>query len=85
VPIQRLFERIQKGQTHDVAFDDLCALTGELGFRLERVRDGHWVLLHPALPRAFPLQADSAKARPYQFRQLLRILEKYDLLRRSRT
>ena len=52
--IQRLFERIQKGKVDNVAFESFATLVEELGFRLDRVRGRHWVLLHPAVPRAFP-------------------------------
>ena len=77
--IQRLFERIQKGKNQNVAFDDFCALLERLGFRLDRIRGSHRVYLHPALPRAFPLQPDKGKAKPYQIRQLLRMLKEYNL------
>jgi len=79
VRIQRLFERIQKGKLHNVAFDDFCTLIEELGFRLDRIRGSHRVYLHPAVPKAFPLQPEKGKAKPYQIRQLLRILEEYNL------
>lgn len=76
---RRLLERIRRGEFQNVAFSDFTTLVEELGFRLDRVRGSHRVYLHPAVPRPFPLQPDKGKAKPYQIRQLLKILEEYNL------
>ena len=75
----KLLGRIRRGEMQNVAFGDFIALLEELGFRLERVRGSHRIYLHPAVPRPFPVQADQGKAKPYQVRQLLRMLEEYNL------
>lgn len=79
--IQRLLERIQKGKIHNVAFDDFVTLVERLGFRLDRIRGSHRIYLHPAVPRAFPLQPEKGHAKPYQIRQLLQLLKEYNLPR----
>ena len=76
---RRLVDRIRSGSVQNVRFGDLVELLEELGFRLDRVRGSHRVYLHSAVPRPLPLQADRGKAKPYQIRQLLRILEEYNL------
>ena len=75
----RLLDRIRRGEVQNVAFGEFIALVEALGFRLERVRGSHRSYLHPAVPRPFPVQPDKGKAKPYQVRQLLRVLEDYNL------
>ncbi len=76
---RRLLDRLRSGSVQNVRFGDLIELVEELGFRLDRVRGSHRVYLHSAVPRPLPLQAERGKAKPYQIRQLLRILEEYNL------
>lgn len=75
----RLLDRIRRGEVQNVAFGEFVALVEALGFRLERVRGSHRIYRHPAIPRPVPLQPVRGKAKPYQVRQLLRLLEEYNL------
>lgn len=77
--IQRLFERIRKGKVQNVDFEPFSTLVGELGFHFERVSAGHWVFLHPAVPRPFPMKPKNWLVRPYQVQQLVRMVEIYNL------
>ena len=76
---RKLLDRIRRGELQNVAFGEFIQLVEALGFRLDRVRGSHRIYLHPAVPRPFPIQPDRGKAKPYQSRQLLRILEEYNL------
>lgn len=49
------------------------------GFRLARVRGSHHILAHPAVRELLNLQEVDGKAKPYQLRQLLRLIERYNL------
>ena len=75
----RLFDRIRRGEVQNVALGELVALVEALGFRLDRVRGSHRIYRHPDIPRPVPLQPARGKARPYQVRQLLRLVEEYNL------
>ena len=50
-----------------------------IGFRLDRISGGHHIFLHPDLPELINLQNVKGKAKPYQIKQLLKIIEKYNL------
>ena len=76
---QRLLDRIRRGEVRNIRFSDLVSLLEELGFRLDRVRGSHRVYVHPALGRPLPLQPMRGEAKPWQVRQVRRILEDYNL------
>ncbi|HXN37980.1 MAG TPA: type II toxin-antitoxin system HicA family toxin [Solirubrobacteraceae bacterium] len=74
-----LLARLARGAVANVAFSDLCGLAEALGFELRRVAGSHHVFAHPDIPQLINLQAVRGQAKPYQVRQLLRLVERYDL------
>jgi predicted RNA binding protein YcfA (HicA-like mRNA interferase family) len=76
---RRLLQRIARGAVANVAFDDLHKLVEGLGFELLRVSGSHHVFAHPDIPQLINLQSARGQAKPYQIRQLLRLVERYDL------
>ena len=75
----RLLKRLVEGNLRNVSFADLLDLAQGFGFRLERVSGSHRILTHPALPELLNLQEVRGEAKPYQIRQLLHTVERYDL------
>jgi hypothetical protein len=49
------------------------------GFVLTRVNGSHHIFVHPGVPQLINLQNVDGKAKPYQVRQFLQIVERYDL------
>jgi predicted RNA binding protein YcfA (HicA-like mRNA interferase family) len=76
---RELLERIAGGAVANVAFADLRRLAEALGFELRRVSGSHHVFTHPEVPQLINLQSVRGQAKPYQVRQLLRLVERYDL------
>jgi predicted RNA binding protein YcfA (HicA-like mRNA interferase family) len=76
---RRLLQRIAGGAVANVAFADLWSLVEALGFELRRVSGSHHVFAHPQIPQLINLQSVRGQAKPYQIRQLLRLVERYDL------
>jgi len=76
--------RLARGAVTNVAFADLCNLAEGLGFELRRVSGSHHVFAHPDIPQIINLQSVRGQAKPYQVRQLLRLVERYDLKLRDR-
>lgn len=78
---ERLLETARASPSN-VRFKDLRALVEHLGFVERRHRGSHRIYQHPER-RDMPLinlQADrSGKAKPYQVRQVLALIERYDL------
>lgn len=76
---KRLIRHIQSGHTQNIDFGDFCRLLAALGFRLERVSGSHQQFRHPRAERVFPVQPRRGQAKPYQVRELLDLIRKYDL------
>jgi len=60
-------------------FQEMVSLVEAFGFRLARVSGGHHIFEHPDVPQLVNLQRVKGKAKPYQVRQFLRLVEDYHL------
>ncbi len=49
------------------------------GFQLARVKGSHHIYSHPSVPELVNLQSVNGKAKPYQVRQLLDLVGRYNL------
>jgi predicted RNA binding protein YcfA (HicA-like mRNA interferase family) len=76
---RKLLMRLARGEVANVAFDDMRRLVEGFGFELRRVSGSHHVFAHPEIPELINLQAVRGQAKPYQIRQFLRLVERYDL------
>jgi predicted RNA binding protein YcfA (HicA-like mRNA interferase family) len=76
---RKLLMRLARGTVANVAFDDMRGLVEGFGFELRRVSGSHHVFAHPEIPELINLQAVRGQAKPYQIRQFLRLVERYDL------
>ena len=65
-------------------FDDLCALAEDVGFKKRRGSGtGHLVFKHPdikGLEALMDFQEVDGKAKPYQVRQLLKVIDEHKLM-----
>jgi hypothetical protein len=64
---------------HNVRFADLLNLLDGLGFELQRTSGSHRIFKHPRVPTLINLQEFRGDAKAYQVRQLLKLVEKYNL------
>jgi len=64
---------------HNVDFDDFVRLVEAFGFQLDRVTGSHRHYSREDLPQVLNLQPHRGQAKPYQIRQLLSLVERYDL------
>ncbi len=66
----------------NVRFRDLCGLLTRLGYALDRKRGSHLIYRHQWL-RDLPLvnlqEGQAGKAKPYQVRQVLGLIDAYKL------
>ena len=60
-------------------FGDACDLAEGLGFELVRTKGSHHVFAHPEIPELLNLQNVNGEAKPYQLRQLFRLVRGYAL------
>jgi predicted RNA binding protein YcfA (HicA-like mRNA interferase family) len=76
---KRLLKRLLEGSVTNVSFAELSALVEGFGFRPRRVTGSHHIFIHPDVPEIINLQNVHGEAKPYQIRQLLRLIERYNL------
>ena len=63
----------------NVRFNELITLVEAFGFRLARVKGSHHIFVHPQLQELVNLQDVSGQAKPYQVRQVLKLVEQHSL------
>lgn len=76
---KKLLARLARGTVTNVAFADLKSLVEEMGFELQRISGSHHIFIHPDIPSPINLQSVNGQAKPYQVRQVLRLIERYAL------
>lgn len=64
---------------HNINFHDAQSLVQAFGFRLSRTKGSHHIFVHPDVEKVVNLQSVNGKAKAYQLREFLAIVERYDL------
>jgi hypothetical protein len=75
---RKLLKKLSEGQKN-IRFAEALACAQAFGFHLARISSSHHIFIHPDIPEPINLQNVNGKAKPYQVKQLLRLIEKYDL------
>ena len=76
--MQRLLEKARSGSAN-IRFRDMVSLVEGFGFRESRVTGSHHIFVHPRVREIVNLQDVDGKAKPYQIRQFLVLVESYNL------
>jgi len=63
----------------DIRFSEMVGLVKAFGFRLSRVSGSHHIFVHPDVKELVNIQNVRGKAKPYQIRQFLQLVEWYNL------
>ena len=63
----------------NLRFEEAMKLAEGFGFGLARVRGSHHILKRHGIPELLNFQNMGGKVKPYQIKQLLEIVETYDL------
>ena len=75
---QKLYQRLINSQKN-VKFSDFVTIIIAFGFSFNRITGSHHIYDHPDVPQSVSIQPDKSQAKPYQIRQFLRLVEKYNL------
>lgn len=75
---EKLLKKIMSGGKN-ISFNDMVKLVEAYGFRLHRINGSHHIFNHPQVDEIVNLQNAKGKARIYQVKQILSLIEKYDL------
>jgi len=77
---EKTLEKILRGQSDaNIRFDQLCHLLQARGFRM-RVSGSHHIFTQTGVLERINLQREGSNAKPYQVRQVRRILANYKLI-----
>jgi predicted RNA binding protein YcfA (HicA-like mRNA interferase family) len=63
----------------NLRFREMVTLVEAFGFRLARINGSHHIFSHPGVSELVNIQDVGGSAKPYQIRQFLRLVERYDL------
>lgn len=75
---RKLFKKLLTG-SKNIRFSEATACAESFGFRLDRRNSSHHIYVHPKVPELLNLQSVKGKAKPYQVKQLLQLIEQYNL------
>lgn len=76
---RKLLQKLLSG-SKNIRFNEAKTIAEAFGFKLDRISGNHHIYLHPDLPELVNLQNVKGKAKPYQIKQSLKIVEKYSLI-----
>ena len=75
---EKLLSKIVGG-VKNVSFNDMVRLIEVYGFRLDRIKGSHHIFVHPTIQELINIQNAKGKVKPYQVKQILSLIEKYNL------
>ncbi len=74
----KLYRRILNNQKN-VSFADFILILEAFDFVYSRTNGSHLIYRHEAVKESVSIQSDNGKAKPYQIRQFLKLVEAYNL------
>ncbi len=74
--LEKLVRAIRNNPAN-VRFDDVCKIAENIGFRLRGQSGSHRTYARPDEPVLLNFQDIKGKAKPYQVRQLIEMMDKY--------
>jgi predicted RNA binding protein YcfA (HicA-like mRNA interferase family) len=81
---RRLLQKLLSG-SKNIRFAEAVACAEAFGFRLSRIHGSHHIYVHSNVPELLNLQNVHGQAKPYQIKQLLRLIERYNLAMEDET
>jgi len=76
---RKLFERLVLGNLQNVAFRDFVHLVEGFGFTLLRTKGRHHIFGRSGVEELVNIQDVGGQTKPYQIRQFLRLVERYNI------
>jgi len=69
-----------KGRVTNVRFEELCQAAELFGFKFKGGKGSHRVFVREGVKELLNFQDVGGKAKPYQVRQFIKLIEKYNLV-----
>ena len=76
---RKLYEEIKRNPKK-IRFKKICKIAEVFGFKKRKGKGSHHIFIHPDVNELLNFQNVSGNAKPYQVKQLIKIIEKYGLL-----
>ena len=76
--VEKALEQARAG-SKNLRFSDVTRLVEQFGFSLARVKGSHHIFSHPSIPELVNLQSVKGKCKPYQVKQVLDLIDRYNL------
>ena len=75
----KAYKKIKKSPTN-IRFTEICNIAESFGFEHRGGAGSHTIYKRKDIDEKLNFQNDKGKAKPYQVRQLIKIIERYNLL-----
>jgi predicted RNA binding protein YcfA (HicA-like mRNA interferase family) len=75
---KKILEKVLAG-SKNISFNDFILLVEGFGFYLSRVRGSHHIFSHSTVKELVNLQNVKGQVKPYQIKQFMELVEKYNL------
>ena len=69
-----------KGRVTNVRFEELCQAAESFGFKFKGSKGSHRIFVREGIKELLNFQDVRGKAKPYQVRQFIKLIEKYNLV-----
>lgn len=76
---RKLLIKLLAGHLQNVRFRDFQELLDAFGFRLSRTSGSHHIYVHPDIREIVNIQNVKGQAKPYQIRQVLKLVEMHNV------
>lgn len=75
---RKLLQKILAG-SQNISFHEMVTLIEGFGFRLSRINGSHHIFTHTDVSELVNIQEVKGQVKPYQIRQFLKLVERYNL------
>jgi hypothetical protein len=69
-----------KGRVTNIRFEELCQAAESFGFKFKGGKGSHRIFVREGVKELLNFQDVRGKAKPYQVRQFIKLIEKYNLV-----
>jgi len=76
---REIYEKLKKNPAN-VRFEEICKTAKLFGFRFRGGKGSHRIFVRAGIREMLNFQEVKGKTKPYQVKQFIRIIEKYNLL-----
>lgn len=76
--LKKILAKVLAG-SKNIAFGDFVLLVEGFGFRLSRVSGSHHIFVHDSVKELVNLQNVNGQVKPYQIKQVMELIERYNL------